>query len=101
MERRHRPGIAPSTSPQGGLKAKFREEIFLVIPLPPFCKIFRIMGFAVFSQQIPAFKEVMCLVPLNHVFAWHIFALQAAALYSLCWGNDEMIWLWIARSDVT
>ena len=34
---------------------------------PPFCKIFRIIRFAVFSRQILVSKEVMCLILLNHV----------------------------------
>ncbi len=37
---------------------------------PPFFKFFRIMGFAVFSWQIPASKEVTCLILLNHLLTF-------------------------------
>jgi hypothetical protein len=73
---------------------------FLCAP-PYFRKSFRIMGPAVFSRQIPSSEGVMCLVLLNHVLARRIFVWPTAARYSLCWGNDGMIGLWIARSDVT
>jgi hypothetical protein len=62
------------------------------------------MGFAVFSWQIPVSKEVMCLILLNHVLTFRVFAcmgLGGPRSRSLCWGNDGMIWLWSARSDVT
>src|SRR5580698_6410683 len=56
-------------------------------PLPPFCKIFRIRDFAVFSWQIPVSKEVISLVLSNHRLTSRDFARQAlgpGALCSLC-----------------
>ena len=55
------------------------------------------MDFAVFSRQIPASKEVMCLILLNHLLTCRVFRHgfwgRARALL-LVLDNDGMIWLW-------
>jgi hypothetical protein len=43
-----------------------------------------------------SFESYICAPRFRFATPYH-----AAALYSLCWANDGMIWLWSARSDVT
>jgi len=47
-------------------------------PLPPFCKIFRITDFAVFSWQVLVSKTVISLVLFNHGVTRPRFCLQSA-----------------------
>src|SRR5580700_785242 len=67
-------------------RSRFRAVLwFQPGPLPPFCKPFRIVDFAVFPWQMPVSKEVICFVLLNHLLtrcvsrAWGLAAWQSAS----------------------
>src|ERR1700678_4445388 len=71
---------------------------------PYFCKILRICILVVFRRQTSFSKELRWLVPLNHRLAGRFspFGFERHhAVSPFVLGDDGMVWLWIARADVT